>query len=586
MVSGVALLRLRQRRLARRLRGQRRAPCPASRRPDPEHWNRLFRNDGDGRFADVTEAGRRRRAGATTSASPPATTTTTATPTSSWPDCGGTRSSATTATARSPTSPSAAGLARPDPEYGTLWAVAAAFVDYDRDGRLDLFVSNYCVWDPEPEPRVRQPRAPRLLPSAPVRGPAQLPLPQQRRRHLHRRLAALGHPGPRRQGHGHRRRRLRRRRLDGRLRRQRHRARLPVPEQPQRHASPRRPSSARWPSPSAAQAVSGMGADARDVDNDGRPDIFETALANETFPLFRNLGRRRVRGRDHAARASACASRARSGWGNGIVDLNNDGWKDLFVACARRHGSGGRLPRARAHGQRRVRQPRERPLRRRQRAGAGEAFARKAVHRGAAFGDLDNDGRVDVVVTALDGALELWRNVSPAPPSLAAGGRRGHEGQPRRHGGEDQGGHRLAARSTATSTPPSATAAPPTGASTSGWAQTTMVRELTITWPSGKTQTLVPNVAAGPRSSTVREPELVGSGYRRRLELPRFTYLELVRRASVRCRPSLPRSVRPAGRPAELVADVRVLGERRAAASRCWTASAASPCASRILPNR
>ncbi len=48
-------------------------------------------------------------------------------------------------------------------------------------------------------------------------------------------------------------------------------------------------------------------------------------------------------------------------------------------------------------------------------AGAGEAFARKAVHRGAAFGDLDNDGRVDVVVTALDGPLELWRNVSPAP---------------------------------------------------------------------------------------------------------------------------------------------------------------------------
>ena len=45
--------------------------------------------------------------------------------------------------------------------------------------------------------------------------------------------------------------------------------------------------------------------------------------------------------------------------------------------------------------------------------GAGEAFARKAVHRGAAFGDIDNDGRVDVVVTALDGALELWRNVSP-----------------------------------------------------------------------------------------------------------------------------------------------------------------------------
>ncbi len=44
---------------------------------------------------------------------------------------------------------------------------------------------------------------------------------------------------------------------------------------------------------------------------------------------------------------------------------------------------------------------------------AGAEFARKAVHRGAAFGDLDNDGRVDVVVSALEAPLEIWRNVSP-----------------------------------------------------------------------------------------------------------------------------------------------------------------------------
>ena len=67
------------------------------------------------------------------------------------------------------------------------------------------------------------------------------------------------------------------------------------------------------------------------------------------------------------------------------------------------------------HGQRRVRQPQGRPLRRRRARSRATTFARKAVHRGAAFGDIDNDGRIDVVVTALDGALELWRNVSPAP---------------------------------------------------------------------------------------------------------------------------------------------------------------------------
>ena len=49
-------------------------------------------------------------------------------------------------------------------------------------------------------------------------------------------------------------------------------------------------------------------------------------------------------------------------------------------------------------------------------ATAGTEFATKrATHRGAAFGDLDNDGRVDVLVTALDEGVELWRNVSPAP---------------------------------------------------------------------------------------------------------------------------------------------------------------------------
>ncbi len=60
-----------------------------------------------------------------------------------------------------------------------------------------------------------------------------------------------------------------------------------------------------------AEAVSGMGADARDVDNDGRPDVFETALANETFPLFKNTGRRAVRGRHRPLRARR-ASRARA----------------------------------------------------------------------------------------------------------------------------------------------------------------------------------------------------------------------------------------------------------------------------------
>src|SRR5216684_1212310 len=78
-------------------------------------------------------------------------------------------------------------------------------------------------------------------------------------------------------------------------------------------------------------ALSGMGADFRDVNNDGLPDIWHTSVEFETFPLYAN------RGRGDFADLTVASGLARptsqmSGWGNGIVDLDNDGWKDLFVA--------------------------------------------------------------------------------------------------------------------------------------------------------------------------------------------------------------------------------------------------------------
>src|SRR5260370_6611283 len=79
-------------------------------------------------------------------------------------------------------------------------------------------------------------------------------------------------------------------------------------------------------------AISGMGVDARNIDEDGLPDIFETALLNETMPLFRNLGEV---GFEEITFASgvAHASLAKTGGSNGIYDFNNDGRKDLFAAC-------------------------------------------------------------------------------------------------------------------------------------------------------------------------------------------------------------------------------------------------------------
>jgi hypothetical protein len=156
-----------------------------------------------------------------------------------------------------------------------------------------------------------------------------------------------------------------------------------------------------------------MGVDAKDVDNDGRVDVFEAALTNETMPLFRNVGGSLF---EEVTSSSGVAAviRAKTGWSNGIADLNNDGWKDLLVACGDVMDPRGsfreRVPMANAlfanlkNGKFADATP-----------SAGEAFAStKAVHRGSAIGDLDNDGRLDLVFTALDGPLRVWRNISPA----------------------------------------------------------------------------------------------------------------------------------------------------------------------------
>ncbi len=78
-------------------------------------------------------------------------------------------------------------------------------------------------------------------------------------------------------------------------------------------------------------AVAGMGTDFADYDNDGRPDLVVTTLSGETYSLYRNTG---GGGFEPAAGGSglAEASFSYSGWGTKLVDFDNDGWKDLFVA--------------------------------------------------------------------------------------------------------------------------------------------------------------------------------------------------------------------------------------------------------------
>jgi hypothetical protein len=158
--------------------------------------------------------------------------------------------------------------------------------------------------------------------------------------------------------------------------------------------------------------ISSMAVDFRDYDNDGLPDIFVTALEGETWPLFRNQGESWFQDVTYPSGLGP-VSVLRSGWGNGMFDFNNDGWKDLFVANS--HADDNvRLFRAMEY-----RQPNSVIANlgdgtfRDVSAEAGESFQAPAAHRGCAFADFNNDGKIDVVVSALREPAELWENVSP-----------------------------------------------------------------------------------------------------------------------------------------------------------------------------
>jgi hypothetical protein len=157
--------------------------------------------------------------------------------------------------------------------------------------------------------------------------------------------------------------------------------------------------------------VSSMGADFRDWSNSGRPGLFVTALGGETFPLFRNedLGIFTMATYESGI---GFASFKMSGWGAGIYDLDNDGYKDLFSANS--HVSEN----ADVNPQQQYRQPNGvfQNLRNATfqdvSAEAGPAVRLRAAHRGTAFGDLNNDGKVDVVVSAIGSPAELLYNTS------------------------------------------------------------------------------------------------------------------------------------------------------------------------------
>jgi hypothetical protein len=156
----------------------------------------------------------------------------------------------------------------------------------------------------------------------------------------------------------------------------------------------------------------GMGVDFADYDNDGLADIFVTDLSQEMYALFRNLGDGYFQ---YATRKSGVghATLPYSGWSTKFIDYDNDGWKDIFVAQGHVLDTIGlTAPNLQ------YLQP---PLLLRNNKGsftrvppnaAGAAFQVSRPSRGAAFGDLDNDGYVDVVISNIGQPPTVLRNMS------------------------------------------------------------------------------------------------------------------------------------------------------------------------------
>ena len=157
--------------------------------------------------------------------------------------------------------------------------------------------------------------------------------------------------------------------------------------------------------------VSSMGVDFRDWNNSGSPSLFITALNGETFPLYQNDGN----GFFSAATYSAgigFRSFKMSGWGAGIQDFDNDGYKDLFSANSHVSENADINPQEHYKQANAVFRNLHDGTFKDVSDQAGPGMQIPAAHRGCAFGDLNNDGKIDVVVSAIGSPAELLYNTT------------------------------------------------------------------------------------------------------------------------------------------------------------------------------
>ena len=161
------------------------------------------------------------------------------------------------------------------------------------------------------------------------------------------------------------------------------------------------------------RAQSGMGVDAGDYDGDGRPDLFVTTFQDDYKTLYHNDGSLRFSDVTYAARIGQ-VSFTRLSWGTGFQDFDNDGWLDLFVASGHVYPQvdGASLPQETYGQQNQVLRNLGNGAFADVTSTAGPGLQVVKSSRGVAFGDYDNDGRIDAVVVNMDETLTLLHNTT------------------------------------------------------------------------------------------------------------------------------------------------------------------------------